>query len=49
MYNAGSSISGPITNAIDINSCPGNELIAIASARGEFLASVVIVRLAYSE
>ena len=49
IYKIGSSISGPITRAIEINSCPGNEFIAIARANGEFLASVVMVRLAYSE
>ena len=45
----GSSIRGPITSAMDINSCPGKELIAMAKANGEFRANVVIVRLAYSE
>lgn len=49
IYKTGNSINGPITKAIEINSCPGNELIAIASANGELRASVVIVRLAYSE
>ena len=49
IYNVGSSINGPITNAIDISSCPGKELIAIARANGEFRARVVMVRLAYSE
>lgn len=34
---------------MDINSCPGNEFIAMASASGELRASVVIVKLAYSE
>ena len=34
---------------MDISSWPGNELIAIARARGELRARVVIVRLAYSE
>lgn len=48
IYSIGSSISGPITSAIDISSCPGNDVIAIASANGELRASVVIVRLAYS-
>lgn len=47
-YKTGSSIKGPITSAIAINSRPGKELIAIASANGELRASVVIVRLAYS-
>ena len=32
----------------DLNSLPGNEFIAIASASGELRASVVIVKLAYS-
>lgn len=49
IYSTGSSINGPITSAIEISSWPGKELIAIASARGELRASVVIVRLAYSE
>ena len=48
IYNAGSSIKGPITRAIDINSCDGKEFIAIASAKGELRASVVMVRLTYS-
>ena len=48
MYSTGSSIKGPITNAMAISSWPGKELIAMASASGEFRASVVIVRLAYS-
>ena len=47
-YNTGSSINGPMTSAIDISSCPGKEFMAIASANGEFRASVVMVRLAYS-
>ena len=46
MYNTGNSISGPITNAIAINSLCGNELIAIASANGELRANVVNVKLA---
>ena len=49
IYSTGSSIRGPITSAIEISSWPGKEFIAIASARGELRASVVIVRLAYSE
>ena len=48
IYKTGSSINGPITSAIAINSRPGNELIAMASANGELRASVVMVRLAYS-
>ena len=48
MYKTGSSINGPITSAMAISSRPGNELIAIARANGEFRASVVIVKLAYS-
>ena len=38
MYNTGSSISGPITSAIAMSSCAGNEFIAIASASGELRA-----------
>ncbi len=49
IYKTGNSINGPITRAIAINSWFGNEFIAIASASGELRASVVIVRLAYSE
>lgn len=49
IYKTGSSIKGPITSAIDISSCPGKEFIAMANANGEFLANVVMVRLAYSE
>ena len=49
IYKIGNSINGPITNAMEISSCPGNELIAIASAKGELRAKVVMVRLAYSE
>lgn len=48
IYSTGNSINGPITSAIDINSCPGNEFIAMASANGELRAKVVIVKLAYS-
>lgn len=48
MYNTGNSINGPITSAIISSSEFGKELIAIASANGEFRASVVMVRLAYS-
>ena len=44
----GNSISGPITSAMAISSRPGKELIAMAKAKGELRASVVIVRLAYS-
>ena len=49
IYSTGNSINGPITSAIDINSCPGNEFIAIANANGELRANVVMVKLAYSE
>lgn len=45
-YKTGNSINGPITSPININSLPGNEFTAIASANGEFRAKVVIVRLA---
>lgn len=48
IYKTGNSIKGPITSAMAIKSCPGNELIAMASANGELRASVVIVKLAYS-
>ena len=47
-YKTGNSIRGPITSAIAINSRPGKELTAMASANGELRARVVIVRLAYS-
>ena len=49
IYKTGNSINGPITRAIAINSWFGDEFIAIASASGELRASVVIVRMAYSE
>ena len=39
---------GKIISKNEINSCPGNEFIAIASAKGELRARVVIVKLAYS-
>ena len=48
IYSTGNSIKGPIISPIAINSCPGKEFIAIASANGELRANVVIVRLAYS-
>ena len=46
MYSTGSSISGPITSAIAINSLLGNELMAMANANGELRANVVRVKLA---
>lgn len=46
MYKTGNSIKGPITKVIAINSLFGNEFMAIAKASGEFLASVVKVKLA---
>lgn len=46
MYSTGSSIKGPITKAIAISSLWGNERIAIANAKGELRANVVMVKLA---
>lgn len=39
--NTGNSINGPIINANEISGLSGNVATAIASAIGEFLASVV--------
>ena len=48
IYKTGNSINCPITSEIISSSEFGKELTAIASAKGELRASVVMVRLAYS-